>query len=207
VAAERDLRDAIGGTLDPGGSEIRKAATARRSRRRTLVVYLLQHLAETSAERSPDAPAVILNDLAYTYAELERAANRLANALIAQGVRRGDRVGMFLAKSIWSIVSIQAIHKAGAAYVPLDPNAPAARARYIIAAAGIGCLITEKARLARLIEPAGESPALNTVMLVDEGPLPSLAHARVLSLREVLEHGRDTRPAVTGIWNDLAYIL
>ena len=66
-----------------------------------------------------------------TYAELEATANRVARLLGAHGVRRGDRVGLYLEKSLESLVGIYGILKAGAAYVPLDPRRTASRLGYI----------------------------------------------------------------------------
>ncbi len=56
-----------------------------------------------------------------SYAELESRTNSLARLLIEQGVRRGDRVGIFMNKGLESAVAIYGIMKAGAAYVPLGP--------------------------------------------------------------------------------------
>ncbi len=89
-----------------------------------------------------------------TYAELDATANRLAGLLAAEGVRRGDRVGLFLEKSPEAVVAIYAILKAGATYVPLDEQAPPARLAFIMRDAGIRCLVTSVARGSGL-EPAG----------------------------------------------------
>ena len=59
-------------------------------------------------------------------------SNRVRDRLHALGVRPGDRVGIYLRKSIDSVAAIYGILKAGAAYVPVDPGAPAERNAYIM---------------------------------------------------------------------------
>ena len=75
----------------------------------------------------PDAEAVRLLDQAITYGELESRSNQIAHALIAHGVKPGDRVGIYLHKSPNAIASIFGIMKTGACYVPVDANAPGPR--------------------------------------------------------------------------------
>ena len=82
--------------------------------------YLLSQYLPSAAETEPDALAVIDRGRALTYAELEARANQLAHTLVELGVARGDRVGLYLDKSLESIVAIHAVLKVGAAYVPLD---------------------------------------------------------------------------------------
>src|SRR5437763_219752 len=104
--------------------------------------YLIGHLLESSAQAAPDAPAVVDRDQSITYGELDTAANRIANLLVELGVDPGERVVIYLDKSIESIVSIYGVLKAGAAYVPLDPQAPPARLGYIAKDAGARVLLT-----------------------------------------------------------------
>jgi amino acid adenylation domain-containing protein len=101
-----------------------------------------------------------------TYGGLLTLANRLRNRLAQLGVRRGDRVGFRLHKSIDSVVSLFGIMQAGAAYVPVDAEAPAARSAFILADCGVKVVITESGlapalqqELARL----GVSPIVLTV--------------------------------------------
>ncbi|MDQ3974582.1 MAG: AMP-binding protein, partial [Actinomycetota bacterium] len=95
------------------------------------MAYLLHHLLQSSAERYPQRTAVVDGERSLTYGELERRANQLANLLAELGVHRGDRVGLYLDKSLEAVVGIYAVLKCGGAYVPIDPQAPVARAAYI----------------------------------------------------------------------------
>jgi len=67
-----------------------------------------------------------------SYAELDRTSDRVRDRLVRLGVSRGDRVGVCLHKSIDSVAAIMGILKCGAAYVPVDPTAPASRSAYIL---------------------------------------------------------------------------
>src|ERR1035441_550288 len=67
-----------------------------------------------------------------TYGELDRRANQLARFLRGRGVRRGDCVGLWLPRTIEAYVALLGILKAGAAYVPLDPEYPAERVSFIL---------------------------------------------------------------------------
>ena len=87
------------------------------------MAYLLPQLLSQSAARDPAHEAVAFKDQHLTYGELEQASNRLARVSSHAGVRRGDRVGIYLAKSPASLISLYGILKTGAAYAPIDPGA------------------------------------------------------------------------------------
>lgn len=94
--------------------------------------YLLYHGLDASAQDYPDHDAVRLLGNAISYADLSQRSNQLAHFLVDQGVKRGDRVGILLDKSIETVIAIYGIMKAGAAYVPLDPRSPSTRLLNII---------------------------------------------------------------------------
>jgi amino acid adenylation domain-containing protein len=113
-------------------------------------MHLLHHLLTESSQRYPDRIAVTFKDKSITYSELETKSNQLAVKLLQQGIKKSDRVGIMLSKSIESIISLFGIMKAGAMYVPLDPLAPVSRLGHIIAHCGIECLIASYETLEKL---------------------------------------------------------
>src|SRR5208283_2692219 len=90
-----------------------------------------------------------------SYGELERRANRLARLLRQRGVKRGDCVGLWLPRSMEVLVALLGIMKAGAAYVPLDPEFPAERVAFVLADCQARAVVTTGAFAARLGEGNG----------------------------------------------------
>ncbi|WP_181774388.1 non-ribosomal peptide synthase/polyketide synthase [Amycolatopsis pittospori] len=100
-------------------------------------------LFEAQARRSPEATAVVSGDVTWTFAELNERANRLARVLVAHGVAPEDFVALSLPRSADVLLAILAVHKAGAAYLPLDPDYPAERLAAMLADARPKVILTE----------------------------------------------------------------
>ena len=115
----------------------------------------VHQLIEDQVQRTPQAPALVFGDTALSYAELDAQANRLAHYLRAQGAGADRLVGISVQRSVEMVVGLLAILKAGAAYVPLDPEYPAERLAYMIEDSGIALLLTQQALLETLPVPAG----------------------------------------------------
>jgi amino acid adenylation domain-containing protein len=171
--------------------------------------YLLHQLLRQSAERAPEMPAVRHNGVELSYAQLETQSNQLAAMLLQAGVQRGDRVGIYLDKSLPAIVAIFAIMKAGAAYVPLDPLAPKARIAFIIQDCQMAAVVSTVVKMTALYQSDPTCLAsLRGVIAVDEDASDLTAHFPfVASWRDVV--AVPARPSVHSgvIENDLAYIL
>ena len=103
----------------------------------------LHELFAQVAASSPSKPAVIYQDRAHSYGEIDQAANRLANHLRAIGVRRGMRVAVCLDCGPSFLTAIMAVLKAGGAYVPFDPRYPAGRLEYMASNADCCALVSE----------------------------------------------------------------
>ncbi len=115
----------------------------------------LAELFEAVATRQPDACAVVCGENEISYAQLDRAANRVAARLQDRGLRPGTAVGVCLERSMGSVVAILGILKAGLVYLPLDPVYPAERLADMIADAGAVTVITREPFVQKL--PAGTS--------------------------------------------------
>ncbi|GHO97480.1 hypothetical protein KSF_075280 [Reticulibacter mediterranei] len=112
----------------------------------------LHALFEEQVERTPEAVAVVYEDAALSYGELNRQANQLARYLQQQGVGPEVRVGLFLERSLELVIALLAILKAGGAYVPLDPTYPAARLRFMIQDAAVPFILSTEGLRQRLPE-------------------------------------------------------
>ncbi len=122
-----------------------------------------------SAERRPDHAAFRFDSIDLTYGDLVERSNRLANALRADGVGSGDLVGILMGKAIENPIAVYGIQAAGAAYVPIDPSAPAARQAAIVAECGLTHVVTDADRAPRAAALASAGVAhLYGVDRVDE---------------------------------------
>jgi L-proline---[L-prolyl-carrier protein] ligase len=103
---------------------------------------LLHHNIDAAASQYPERDAFHCGQHAITYQTLARRTSQLAACLREHGVRNGDRVGIRLSPSLESAVAVYGILKAGAAFVPIDPNAPVERLGRIIHTGNIRHLVT-----------------------------------------------------------------
>jgi amino acid adenylation domain-containing protein len=151
----------------------------------------VHELFEAQVARSPHALAVVQGTQSLTYAELNRRANRLARRLRALGAKPDARVAICAERSIEMVVGLFAVLKAGAAYVPLDPNYPADRLRHMLTDSAPTVLLTEQHLLREVLHG-----------LTEGLPVVDLAG----SFEE--QHGENLEPAETGVTSaHLAYVI
>jgi amino acid adenylation domain-containing protein len=166
----------------------------------------LHALLEATARRFPDRTAVDDPGRAtITYDQLDQLSDRLRDHLAHMGVRPGDRVGIYMRKSIDAVASIFGVLKSGAAYIPIDPEAPPARCAYILNDCSVAAIVTH-----RSLEPALDAELLPLgakpprVLLDDgEGPVPLRAALDREARSGPVPAIAAVHPAVDG----LAYIL
>lgn len=103
---------------------------------------LIHDYMRASAHRAPSATAVVDTSASMTYEELDLASDRIASRLIDLGVSVGDRVGLYLPKSLDAVATVYGVMKAGAAYVPIDPSSKEIRAAYIAGNCGVDVLVS-----------------------------------------------------------------
>jgi enterobactin synthetase component F len=131
----------------------------------------LASLCESQAERTPDAIAVNCGASSITYDRLHAKAQTMTRHLRAAGVGPEAIVGVALPKDIDLIVALLAIHKAGGAYLPLDPTLPAERLAYMIADARASVVVTTRALEQVIPDTAARRFFLDdSVFLDDPGP-------------------------------------
>lgn len=105
-----------------------------------------------AARTSPDHPAVIADDLVHTFAEVDRASDRLAAWLQGAGVDRGDRVAIVLDNSIEQVVAFWGVLKAGAVVTVVNPASKPDKIAYILSDCDVAHLVTHR-RLHRVLRP------------------------------------------------------
>lgn len=172
--------------------------------------YLLHQILPISAARFPDRDAVRMDGRSMTYAELDQLTNQVARQLHAVGVKRGDRVGIYVNKSFASVIAVFGIMKAGAAYVPLDPNAPAKRLSYITRDCNVQVLLTVGLKVASLEAFLTEGSPLKHAILLDETAgetVPEVSGLAVIPLSSVRSQETAAPATPEMVDADLAYIL
>jgi amino acid adenylation domain-containing protein len=112
----------------------------------------LHELFEAQVKRTPDSPALTFADQTLTYRELNARANQLAHHLRGLGAAPEQLIAILMERSSEMVVSLLAVLKAGAAYLPLDPAYPAQRLSYMLADSGASLLLTQEELLPRLPE-------------------------------------------------------
>jgi aspartate racemase len=110
----------------------------------------VHQLFEAQAARRPSSTAVVFNNEEWTYGELNERANEISAQLRGMGVRPGDIVGVCLNRSPGMIATLLGILKAGAAYLPLDPELPAERLAFLVDDCSVGVVVTEHSFISRL---------------------------------------------------------
>ena len=123
---------------------------------RDLPQLTLPALFEAQVERSPEAIALVFEDSTLTYAELNAQANRLAHLLIGRGVGPENLVALALPRSTEMVIALLGILKAGAAYLPLDPDYPVERLSYMLRDAQPACVLTSARIAQRLPESVAQ---------------------------------------------------
>ena len=165
--------------------------------------YLIQHGLDESALKYPDHPVIRFKGQSVSYTEMVTRSNQLAHFLLDQGIQRRDRIGVFLNKSVETVVSIYGIMKAGAVFVPLDPLSPTSRLETIAHDCGLRGIISQKNKAKILNELGGLGTPLEFVIGV---ALDTESNLRAYSWDDVSSFSSDL-PSVKIVEDDLAYIM
>ena len=166
--------------------------------------FLLHHSIDDSAARDPAHEAYRFEGAGLTYEQLVRQANQLANVLIDEGVRPGDRVGIFMHKGLDLPVAIYGILKAGAAYVPIDPATPTDRIEFIARDCGLRHLMTGGSRARQTAELVDRDVGIHSV--IGAAGAGTSSRCRFIQWQEIgTADARTPRARVTE--QDLAYIM
>ncbi|QHD87007.1 amino acid adenylation domain-containing protein [Gordonia sp. JH63] len=124
---------------------------------------LIPDAVAAQAVQTPHAPALVFGDRVVAYDEFSARVSTFARSLIASGVGPDTAVAVCIPRSIELLVAIHAVVTAGGQYVPLDVEAPAERAEYMIATAGVGMVLVGPGETPAAISLLDESVAVETV--------------------------------------------
>ena len=173
--------------LNAEGAE--QVASFRYTAKADVPYHLFHEPIEQNAVRFPDRNALVAKDRTLTFAELNTEANRVAHALLRRGVKRGDRIVLLLPRRSAVIVSMFAVTKTGAAYIPCDPAYPADRINLIMNDSEAQYVITTS-------DHANDYPA-EKVILIDD----------IYGAKSNPQAGDEQNPHVAVSPDDLAYLI
>jgi len=133
-----------------GASTVRVGELARMAREpepsvRTRILApeasCIHHLIDAAADQAPQRLAVVSGGSDMTYAALQRRSDALAQRLVDAGVTPDQRVGVMADRSVEMVAAILAVLKAGAAYLPLEPDQPLERQAFMLTDSAVGCVL------------------------------------------------------------------
>lgn len=136
---------------------------------------LLHELVVLSAQRYPDRPAITSRGTTLCYGELWQSTQDFAAGIVAAGLMRGERVGIYLEKRFETVIAAFGAACAGAVFVPINPILKAPQVAYILRDCNVRLLVTSPGRLPALREELLACPDLERVVVVSDAALESSA--------------------------------
>lgn len=165
--------------------------------------YLLTHTIQYSAERFPDKDAFRFGRQSLTFASLFVKANQLANLLHNLGVKKGDRIGIYMPRCLETAIAIYGIMRAGAVYVPLNTSSPILITQLVIKDCGIQHLVVIPAQKKSVKKLVANTDSLLTTIIGFKDNI-SIA---TFSWEEVFQLPSYLAKSVRLLETDLAYIM
>lgn len=162
---------------------------------------LVHSFLEESAAQTPDKTALVCGEQRLTYAQIDAMANRLAQALLANGVGRGDRVLLFLPNSVELVVGIFATLKANAVFVPVNHSTKVDKLQFLAQDCRAAGIVTWQRQTQTAVSLQQSIPSLNTVVIVGDAP------DGCLSFEAVQADYEAERPSCHTIDQDLACLI
>jgi len=150
----------------------------------------LSNLLKRSTKLHPEKIAIRCKDEEVSYERFNLLSDRLCTTLVHQGVKVGDRVGIYLDKSVEALLAIFGILKSGACYVPLDPLAPVERQLFVIEDCSLEYLITSSKKLPQIRQILKSPNPLRYLFVMDikrEGDEGRMEGVPLLFKDEILE--------------------
>lgn len=130
---------------------------------------LVHNFLENSAARFPDKTALVCDHQRLTYGQVNAFADQLAAALMDRGLKRQDRVVIFLENSVESFISLYAVLKAGAVFVMLNPGMKSGKLNFILKDSGARAIITHTVKSAIIKEAVSDAPELEHIIWCGKG--------------------------------------
>jgi acyl-CoA ligase (AMP-forming) (exosortase A-associated) len=168
--------------------------------------FLIWHLLRDSIRRTPDKEALVHGDQRLSYQEVGRRTSGLATSLRKLGVKRGERVGIYLEASVPQVISIFGISQGEGVYVPINALLHAEQVMHIARDCAMKALITVPSKVQGLAEILPQIPSLEFIVVAGTGDVPSLP-VPVYRLEDLCAAETPNPSQEASIEKDLAAIL
>jgi long-chain acyl-CoA synthetase len=171
---------------------------------------LVDEFLEQGADRFPNRTALIIGGEKLSYLQIEERANRLANSLLEKGLRKQDRVAIFLEPSAEAILSVFASLKAGGTFVIINPQVKAKKAVFILNDCQAKTLIIDTTRFRGILEELRRCPFLRFMIMTDRKTKYDIGrrmHFSTDRLEEIINSYSSDRPEKRCIDIDLASLI
>ena len=165
-------------------------------------IYTLPHIIERAATQIPDIIAFKFLDQTITFSALQLKSEQLAFYLMNQGVKKGDRIGIYMPRCLETTIAIYGILKVGAVYIPLDPFSPVARTEFVIKDCGIKHIVTIPQQT-RKLKKFDKSLELTSVIGLEK----ELSYGTTISWEHIFNLTIKNYTPQNILGDDLAYIL
>lgn len=165
-------------------------------------LFTLTDIVKNSATLYPEREAFKYGANTVTFSQLDKKTSQLAKYLMDSGVKKGDRVGIYLNRCLETVFAIYGILKAGAVYVPLDFTAPHARTASVIENCEIAFLISAPALKSKTTKLLGFNLSLKCII----GQTPDVSF-KTISWEDIFKMDLAEYQPVKILENDLAYIM
>ena len=171
------------------------------------MAFLLQHLIRDSAQRTPDAPALLFRQDTLSYRMLEDRIHRAASGLRRLGVARDERVGVYLPKQFETVTAMFGAMAAGGVFVPINPILKPEQVGHILRDCATRVLVTSADRARLLADTLAQCPDLTHVVITDPD-VPELHGEHGFDMSTWTEmQGTPSPPDLRRIGSDMASIL
>jgi acyl-CoA synthetase (AMP-forming)/AMP-acid ligase II len=161
-----------------------------------------------SAQEHPAKTAIIIRTKEYSYSSLKGSSERLATHLVSAGIKKGDRVALYMNNSWQSIVSIYGITMAGAAFLVINPQTRADKLQYILNDSGARILISESILSNELsVALAGSKEIQEVIITGDNNRISSFAGIKLEDFENLVSDNKHVTELPKIIPNDLAALI
>lgn len=168
--------------------------------------YLIHHMLRASAERTPEKEALVHGNERLSYRQVYSRALGLAQGLRNAGLKRSDRIGIYLEASVQQVISIFGVSAAGGVYVPINGTLFPDQVAHIAKDCGMKGLITSRKKLDSLVEVLPQIPSLEFLVLTEDGE-PTTVTAAMHDFEELCQLQAEMPRHEESISKDLSAIL